>query len=107
MFQMLLLLLLIVLLLILLLWTFGFLVATDVSVPTRDVGQFRCILVAFPHADDEAITCAGLLHRLVRAGKNVTLVVLTKGEKGPNPTRDGDLKALRTQEARSVASILG
>lgn len=106
MFQAVLFALFVVLLLVLLLWTLGFLVATDFSVPTTTARQFRRVLVIFPHADDEVITCGGFLHHLVGKGASVTLVLLTKGEKGPNPTHDRDLKALRTQEAQSVAAIL-
>jgi hypothetical protein len=57
--MMILLIILIVLLIILLLWMTGFLVATDFSVPLRDARQFHRVLVIFPHADDEAITCGG------------------------------------------------
>jgi len=90
-----------------LLWLTGFLLATDFSVPSRDVRQFHRILVIFPHADDEAVTCGGFLHHVTRSGKAVTLVVLTKGEKGPNATRADSLKDMRTKEARAVASFLG
>ena len=99
--------LLIVFFLVLFLWTTGFLLATDFAVPVRKTGQFRRVLVIFPHADDEAITCAGFLHRLARRGSVVTLVLLTKGEKGPNPTRAENLKDIRTREAQAVSAILG
>lgn len=99
--------LLAVVLLICCLWTLGFLVATDFSVPTTRARQFRRVLIIFPHADDEVITCGGFLHRLACDGVHVTLVLLTQGEKGPNPTRTNDLKALRAREARTVATILG
>jgi LmbE family N-acetylglucosaminyl deacetylase len=105
--MMILLIILIVLLIILLLWMMGFLVATDFSVPLRDARQFHCVLVIFPHADDEAITCGGSLHRLSAGGSAVTLVLLTKGERGPNATRNGSLKEVRTREARAVSAILG
>lgn len=106
MFPILLLAVLVVFLFVLLLWTFGFLVATDFSVPTKEARQFQRVLVIFPHADDEVITCGGFLHHLAIAGASVTLVLLTKGERGPNPTHDGNPKALRTQEAQSVAAML-
>lgn len=105
--MMILLIILIVLLIILLLWMTGFLVATDFSVPLRDARQFHRVLVIFPHADDEAITCGGSLHRLSAGGSAVTLVLLTKGERGPNATRNGSLKDVRTREARAVTAILG
>ncbi len=85
----------------------GFLVVTDFSVPLRDVKQFRHVLVIFPHADDEAITCGGVLHRFSAGGSAVTLVLLTKGERGPRATHDGNLKDIRTREARAVTAILG
>ena len=99
--------LLIIVLIIPLLWMAGFLVVTDFSVPLRDARQFRHVLVIFPHADDEAITCGGVLHHLSAGGSAVTLVLLTKGERGPRATHDGNLKDIRTREAQEVTAILG
>lgn len=85
----------------------GFLIATDFSVPTKNTKQFRHILVIFPHADDEAVTCGGVLHRASKQGSTVTLALLTRGEKGtPNAVHDGSLKDIRTKEAQTVATIL-
>ena len=100
--------LLIIFLIIPLLWMTGFLVVTDFSVPLRDVRQFHHVLAIFPHADDEAITCGGFLHHVSRGGGAVTLVILTKGERGtPNATLDVSLKDIRTREAQAVTAILG
>ncbi|MFL5658991.1 MAG: PIG-L deacetylase family protein [Ktedonobacteraceae bacterium] len=100
--------LLIILLVILLFWTTGFLLVTDFSVPLRDARLFKHVLVIFPHADDEAITCGGFLHRVSRGGSAVTLVILTRGERGtPSATLDVSLKDMRTREARAVSAILG
>jgi len=99
--------LLIIVLITPLLWITGFLIVTDFSVPLRDVRQFHCVLVIFPHADDEAITCGGSLHYFSAGGSTVTLALLTKGERGPNATRSGNLKETRTREAQAVATILG
>ncbi len=99
---------LIIVLIIPLLWITGFLVVTDFSVPLKDIRQFRHVLVIFPHADDEAITCGGFLHHFSARGSAVTLALLTRGEKGTlNATRDGRLKDIRTKEAQAVAAILG
>src|SRR3954469_20072383 len=49
-----------------LLWMTGFLLVTDFSVPLRDARQFKNVLVIFPHADDEAITCGGSLHHITK-----------------------------------------
>jgi LmbE family N-acetylglucosaminyl deacetylase len=100
--------LLIILLLIPFLWLTGFLLVTDFSVPVKDAKQFRRILAIFPHADDEAIMCGGTLHRFSTRGQAVTLVVLTKGEKGTRTAISREnLKEIRTEEARAVAAILG
>src|SRR5579884_1427394 len=99
--------LLIIVLIVPLLWLTGFLIVTDFSVPLRDARQFQRVLVIFPHADDEAITCGGLLHHFSAGGSMVTLVLLTKGERGPNATRSENLKETRTREAQIVAKVLG
>lgn len=100
--------LLIISLVIPLLWMMGFLIVTDFSVPLRNVRQFHHVLVIFPHADDEAITCGGVLHRVSNRGIAVTLVLLTKGERGTsNTTLDVSLKDIRMREAQSACAILG
>jgi len=93
---------------VLLLWLMGFLLVTDFSVPlVRDAQAYRRVLVIFPHADDEAISCGGTLHRLATAGSVVTLALLTKGERGtPDAAPDENLKAIRTREAQAVSGIL-
>jgi LmbE family N-acetylglucosaminyl deacetylase len=89
-------------------WLAGALWVTDFAVPSREVGALRCVLAVFPHADDEAVTCAGFLHRLAQRGCAVTLVILTRGERGtPDATLDAGLGAVRAREAQAVAAILG
>jgi LmbE family N-acetylglucosaminyl deacetylase len=89
------------------LWITGFLLVTDFSIPLRDARQFHHVLAIFPHADDEAISCGGSLHRIAKSGSKVTLVLLTKGEKGtPDATFDASLKDVRTKEAQAVSAIL-
>src|SRR5438270_1773841 len=100
--------LLIIVLIIPLLWMTGFLVVTDFSVPLRDARHFHRVLVIFPHADDEAITCAGTLHHFSSGGSAVTLVLLTKGERGtPNAAPNVGLQDMRTREAQAVTAMLG
>jgi LmbE family N-acetylglucosaminyl deacetylase len=97
-----------IVLIIPLLWIAGFLVVTDFAVPLRDARQFHRILVIFPHADDEAVTCGGSLHHFSAGGSIVTLALLTKGERGiPNAPGDVSLKDIRTKEAQAVAVVLG
>ena len=100
--------LLMVIFVLLLLWITGLLLVTDFAVPLKDAGEFHRVLAIFPHADDEAISCGGFLHRSSERGSSVTLVLLTKGERGPShATYNESLKDTRTQEAQAVASILG
>jgi len=99
---------LIIVLLIPFLWLTGFLFAADFSVPVRDARHVRRVLAIFPHADDETVMCGGTLHRLSARGKTVTLVVLTRGERGTRTaTSSESLKEIRTKEARAAAAILG
>ncbi len=95
-------------LLVALLWLVGALLVTDSGVPTGAVSAFQRVLVIFPHADDEAISCGGSLHRFAQMGKTVTLVILTRGERGtPDATPDANLKRIRTREASAAAATLG
>jgi LmbE family N-acetylglucosaminyl deacetylase len=101
--------LLIVLLIITFLWMTGFLLITDFAVPLiKAKRQFQHVLVIFPHADDEAISCGGFLHHISRNGCNVTLLLLTKGERGiPQARCSGNFKEIRVKEAQEVAATLG
>lgn len=38
------------------------------------------VLIVAPHPDDEIIGCAGLMQSLLKAGKEVHIVILTGGE---------------------------
>src|SRR5260221_9150151 len=104
--MMILLIILIVLLIILLLWMTGFLFATDFSVPLRDARQFHHVLVIFPHADDEAITCGGAPDRLSAWGRALTLMLFTQGARGPEAKRNRTPKDIRNRATRAVSAIL-
>jgi len=66
------------------------------------------ILAIFPHPDDE-VTVAGTVMGLKAAGHQVTLVCLTRGEKGnaANIPSAQELARLRTGEMQQSAQILG
>jgi LmbE family N-acetylglucosaminyl deacetylase len=97
----------IVLLSLLFLWITGFFLVTDLAVPLRETRHVRRVLVIFPHADDETITCGGSLHRLALGGCDVTWLLLTKGERGiPEEKRNGEDREMRVKEARKVAALL-
>ncbi len=66
------------------------------------------VLAIFPHPDDE-VTVAGSVLGLKAAGHQVTLVCLTRGEKGnaANISSEKELARLRTLEMQHSAAILG
>jgi LmbE family N-acetylglucosaminyl deacetylase len=97
-----------VLVLPVLVWIAGVLVATDLSVPPIEARRYRNVLAVFAHADDELVNCGGTLRRLAALGAAVTLVILTKGERGTRGRTPGtELKAVRVKEALAAASLLG
>lgn len=66
------------------------------------------ILALFPHPDDE-VTVAGTLMRLKEDGHHVTLVCLTRGEKGKSSGLEDEQKLadLRTIEMQESARLIG
>lgn len=88
-------------------WLLLFLALNDLSVPTLQIAKFKRILIIFPHADDEALTASGLMHKASLSGARVSWVILTQGERGnPTDTLDPKLKPIRVQEAKRVAELL-
>src|SRR5438270_10321937 len=65
------------------------------------------VLVVSPHPDDESLGCGGTLHRHVEAGDAVRVVFLTSGEHGGHGLPPSEAGALREQEARRAAEIIG
>ena len=94
----------------LLAWNKGRLIANDYSVPSlpkKSVFTFKKLLIVYPHADDEVLTCGGLTQILAEKKIDSTLLILTMGEKG---TKDAHLysalKLIRTKEAKKVAKLI-
>ena len=65
------------------------------------------ILVAGAHPDDPETGCGGTIARYTRAGHNVTILYLTRGEAGIPGTGHEDAAAIRTREAEAACKILG
>jgi LmbE family N-acetylglucosaminyl deacetylase len=90
------------------LWLGALIYTNDFFVPTKKIDKFRHLLVVYPHPDDEALTAGGLMQRFNHLGKKVTLLIMTKGEKGtPNGQLDPQLKKIRSAEATVAANLLG
>ena len=60
------------------------------------------ILALAAHPDDVELSCAGTLHKAVKAGKKVGVVDFTRGEMGTRGTPE-----IRLQEAQAAGEILG
>jgi LmbE family N-acetylglucosaminyl deacetylase len=68
------------------------------------------LLGIWPHPDDEAYLTAGLMARAVDAGRHVTVLTLTRGEKGTSDPADYDqphFAAHRETELRASLGSLG
>jgi LmbE family N-acetylglucosaminyl deacetylase len=70
------------------------------------------LLTIFPHPDDESLGMGGVLAKYAAEGVQVTLVCLTRGERGwpgPKETNPGfqELGELRERELRCAAQALG
>jgi LmbE family N-acetylglucosaminyl deacetylase len=70
---------------------------------------FERAMVIFAHPDDAEVQCAGTIALWVEAGRKITYVVLTKGDKGTqDPTMTGEaLAGLRREEQLRAAEELG
>lgn len=71
--------------------------------------DFERAMVIFAHPDDAEVQCAGTVALWTEAGKKVTYVVLTKGDKGTqDPSMAGEaLATIREEEQLKAASELG
>lgn len=71
--------------------------------------EFERVMVIFAHPDDAEVQCAGTIALWVEAGKKITYVVLTRGDKGTqDPSMAGDeLVQIRQEEQLQAASELG
>ena len=88
-------------------WGVGFFLVNDLSLPTKDVKNFKRVLVIFPHADDEILSTGGVLHQLTNNGSDVSYLLLTQGERGTKTgEEDDDLKETRVKEAKEVSKLL-
>ncbi|MCA9390207.1 PIG-L family deacetylase [candidate division WWE3 bacterium] len=80
----------------------------DHDIPQIELPKDKKILILFPHPDDECLTVGGTVPQLLKNNCEVTLVVLTKGERGTDDAHlDPQLGEIRTREMEHSARILG
>ncbi len=65
------------------------------------------LLVTVAHPDDESFGCGSLLARAAADGHDTAVVCATLGEAGGSRIETDDLAALREEELRAAAAILG
>lgn len=65
------------------------------------------ILCVAAHPDDTEILCAGTLSRYAKQGHRVTIAVFTNGNMGDAVVKPEILGAMREQEARAAAAVIG
>jgi LmbE family N-acetylglucosaminyl deacetylase len=67
------------------------------------------VMVIAAHPDDPEFGCAGTIVKWAQAGKEITYVLLTSGDKGSHDPdlRPGRLAAVREEEQRAAAKDLG
>jgi LmbE family N-acetylglucosaminyl deacetylase len=79
--------------------------------PTRpDTDLPHHLMGIWPHPDDEAYLSAGLMARMADAGRRVTVLTLTRGEKGTSDPAEFDqphFAARRERELRASLAELG
>jgi N-acetylglucosamine malate deacetylase 1 len=59
------------------------------------------------HPDDPESGCAGTLVRYVAAGHAVTVIYLTRGERGIEGASDSEAATIRTAESEAACTIMG
>ncbi len=76
----------------------------------NDVAGTGRVLILAPHPDDESLGCGGLIAALCAAGRPPWVVILTDGS-GSHPNSRSvpplKMRAVRAQEARDAAALLG
>lgn len=65
------------------------------------------ILAIHAHPDDVELQCAGTLFRLKQMGCPITIVTMTPGDLGSAELSSEEIAAVRRQEARKGADLLG
>lgn len=71
------------------------------------LGANRRVLAALPHPDDTEILCAGTLIRLRELGCEVHVATMTPGDKGSPSLPPEAISAIRREEARRGAEVIG
>ena len=75
--------------------------------PAEETGRRLGVVCVGAHPDDPESGCGGTLARYVASGHRVTIVYLTRGERGIEGKSLDEAAAIRTAEAEAACKILG
>lgn len=84
-------------------------VAPAAPVPAEEKEELNRVLLIAAHPDDPEFGCGGTIAKWAAAGKEITYILLTSGDKGsrdPN-LRPGQLATKREEEQRAAACATG
>ncbi|MBI5445233.1 MAG: PIG-L family deacetylase [Deltaproteobacteria bacterium] len=71
------------------------------------VPALATVVVLAPHPDDAEASCGGLIANTAAAGEEVVIVAMTGGELGVPGKGMAEARAIRVEEARKAAAVLG
>ena len=76
---------------------------------TEPTSELQRVMVIVAHPDDPEFGCAGTVIKWAQAGRDITYVLITSGDKGSHDPdlRPGQLAARREGEQRAAAADLG
>lgn len=75
-----------------------------------DTSRFSKVLIISPHPDDEVFGCGGLMQSLVLAGKQVEVIILSRGEaihRPCCPNEENNIVQARTGLTDAANGVLG
>lgn len=83
------------------------LIAAVLAVSAASAPSLARVVVIAPHPDDAEASCGGLIANTVAAGEDVVILTMTGGELGVWHKGAADARAIRADEARGGAAVLG
>lgn len=75
-----------------------------------DISRFSKVLIISPHPDDEVFGCGGLMQSLVQAGKQVEVLIMSKGEAVHRPccpNEENNIVQARVELTDAANGVLG
>lgn len=82
---------------------------TSAKTAAEDAGRRHALKVVCVggHPDDPESGCGGTLARYVATGHAVTVIYLTRGERGIDGASDAEAATIRTAECEAACRVLG